>query len=186
MEEIEEGRLTDAIARLEPIDRRSLSPQARALVRPASCGRTTWTAMQPSDVLVEEVLSDRDRRSSSGTLLTRTDSSSAQVRTTLDLMVHRLEDLVRQHTEAELPYFAAVSLHNLTMAHLYRGDYVRAISSGMEAASLFEATGRARECHSTHAVLAICSAELGRFAEARGTPRLRERGSPKTRTGSNR
>jgi hypothetical protein len=33
MEEIEEGRLTDAIARLEAIDRRSLSPQARALVR---------------------------------------------------------------------------------------------------------------------------------------------------------
>ena len=101
---------------------------------------------------------------------------SSGLDTTLDLMVNRLDDLVRQHKAAELPFFAAVSLHNLMMAHLYRGDYLSAVTTGAEAASLFEATGRARESHSTYAVLAICSAELGRIPESREYAEAARRG----------
>ena len=177
MEEIEKGRLTDAISRLEAIDRRSLSPQARALVRHGLLrahylnGDGERTAM-----LIEEVLSD----SGSPQLFRNLADAhrlvfSSGIDTTLDLMVVRLKELARQHEEAELPFFAAVSLHNLTMAHLYRGDYVAAVATGVEAASLFESTGRRLvKCPSTRAVLAICSAELSRgLPEALSTPRPR-------------
>ena len=59
MEEIEEGRLAAAIDRLESIDRRSLSPQARALVRHGLL-RAHYMHGDASQatVLVQEVLSD--------------------------------------------------------------------------------------------------------------------------------
>jgi LuxR family maltose regulon positive regulatory protein len=169
MEEIEEGRLTDAITRLEAIDRRSLSPLARALVRHGLLrahylnGDRETAAMLVDEVLLDPGTPQLFRNLADAHRLV----FSAGIDTTLDLIVSRLEELARQHQEAELPFFAAISLHNLTMAHLYRGDYLAAIATGIEAASLFESTGRVRECHSTNAVLAICSAELGRIAEAR-------------------
>lgn len=178
MEEIEEGRVRDAIARLETIDRRSLSPQARALVRHGLLrahyldGDGEMTAR-----LLHEVLSDAESPQLFRNLADAHQLVfSSGIDTTLELMVLRLKELARQHKEAELPYFAAISLHNLTMAHLYRGDYVAAVATGVAAASLFESTGRARECHSTHAVLAICSAELGRVAEAREYAEAARRG----------
>ena len=178
MEEIENGRLADAITRLEAIDRPNLSPQARALVRHGLLRAHYLNGdAGTATLLVGEVLSDPG---SPQLFRNLADAHrlvfSSGLDTTLDLMVNRLDDLVRQHKAAELPFFAAVSLHNLMMAHLYRGDYLSAVTTGAEAASLFEATGRARESHSTYAVLAICSAELGRIPESREYAEAARRG----------
>jgi DNA-binding SARP family transcriptional activator len=178
MEEIEVGRLADAISRLEAIDRQSLSPQARALVRHALLrahyldGDRSRAAAMVDEVLLDPESPQLFRNLADAHRLV----FSSGIDTTLDDMVSRLADLVRQHEDAELPFFAAISLHNLTMAHLYRGDYLAAIGTGSQAGSLFESTGRVRDCHGTYAVLAICSAELGRIAESHEYAEIARRG----------
>jgi hypothetical protein len=81
-------------------------------------------------------------------------------------MIETLDRLARQHEEAELWFFAAISYYNLTLALYQHAEYARAASVGQRALELFELTGRQSEVPSTAAVLAICAAELSRHVES--------------------
>jgi len=180
MEEIEEGRLTDAITRLEAIDRRSLSPLARALVRHGLL-RAHWMngGLGQGEALVQEILRDASTpqlfRNLAGAhrLIATPDGNQDLVE-----MIDTLERLARQHEDAELPFFAAVSYYNLTLALYQHGDYGRAAVAGQRALDLFEQTGRRSDVPSTAAVLAICAAELSRRSESAEYAALVKRDAP--------
>jgi DNA-binding SARP family transcriptional activator len=168
MEEIEVGRLADAISRLEAIDRQSLSPQARALVRHALL-RAHWMNgdLGRGEAIVQEILRDAGApqlfRNLAGAhrLIATPDGNQDLVE-----MIDTLKHLARQHEDAELPFFAGVSYYNLSLALYQHADYGRAVTAGQRALELFEQTGRRSEIPSAAAVLAICTAELSRRGES--------------------
>ena len=168
MEEIEEGRLSDAIARLEAIDRNSLSPQARALVRHGLL-RAHWMNgdLVRGDAIVDEILGDASApqmfRNLAGAhrLIATPDGNQDLVE-----MIETFERLARQHEEAELPFFAAISYYNLMAALSQHAEYSRAVLAGQRALDLFDQTGRRSEIPAAAAMLAICTAELSRRGES--------------------
>ena len=81
-------------------------------------------------------------------------------------MIDVLQQLARQHEEAELPFFAAISFYNLALAHYQHAAYTSAVETACRALELFELTGRHSEIPATAALLAICTAELSHRAES--------------------
>jgi len=79
-----------------------------------------------------------------------------------------LEGLAKQHTGLGLTYFAGVSFHNAALAALARGRYEKCVTLGKHAVEQFNGTASRHGVESTHAVIALALAELGRFSQALG------------------
>lgn len=77
-----------------------------------------------------------------------------------------LEGLAQQHTRLGLTYFAGVSYHNAALAALARGRYEKCVTLGQQAIEQFNRTASRHGVESTHAVVALGLAELGRFSRA--------------------
>jgi DNA-binding SARP family transcriptional activator len=169
LEEIDAGRLDGALRRLKSIELRDLDPSSRALVRHGLL-RANWMSgdLGASIALVDEIVSDTDtpppfRNLAEGHRLV----FSPRREQDLPNMAYELETLAEQHASAGFAFFAGVSFNNAMVVEYYRGRYERAAELGRSALESFRSIEHhPKETPTTCAVLATCSTELGRFAEA--------------------
>ncbi|MGH2967172.1 MAG: hypothetical protein ACRDMH_17575 [Solirubrobacterales bacterium] len=169
LEEVDAGRVFEARARLERIDLDALPALPRSLVRHALL-RARWMSgdLQGSTAIVNEILIDPDtpeqfaRLAAGHRLIFSPDAEQ-----NLPEMAFQLTTLAEQHDSAGLAFFAGVSFHNALVVEYYRGRYDRAAELGRRALQSFRSGDQqAGEMQTTYAMLATCSSELGRFADA--------------------
>jgi DNA-binding SARP family transcriptional activator len=169
LDDIDAGRLEDALRRLKGIEIGDLSPSSGALVRHGLL-RANWMSgdLIASIALVDEIVSDPDtpppfRNLAEGHRLV----FSPQRDQDLPDIAHELETLADEHAAAGFEFFAGVSFNNAMVVEYYRGRYERAAELGRRALESFRSIEHhPKETPTTCALLATCSTELGRFAEA--------------------
>jgi len=168
LQEIEEGRLPEALDRLEAIDLDTVGPTTRALVR-HGLYRANWWARNPEDAseMLRELRSDPETPpvlrdvAESHLLLFGDDTVS------LEGAYRVLARAAASQAAAELHFFAGITYHNAAAVARARADYREAISCGNSALMhLGEAGSAPLGIHATQAILASCYAELGYRQEA--------------------
>lgn len=86
----------------------------------------------------------------------------SQVPATFPALAHRLEGMAASHSSAGHHYYAAIALHNATVAHIAAGRYANALSTAEHALETFNGLPfRAPERCSTTAMMAIAHLESG-------------------------
>ena len=169
LQEIEEGRLPEALDRLEAIDLDTVGPTTRALVRHGLLRAHWWNGdLEACISMVQEIQADSETPQlfwslAEGHRLIFSPEGDQD----LPRIAHQLRDLAKQHLAAEFTFLAGISLHNAMVVEFYRGRYAAAFELGRHALENFRAAGHTPlEMPSTCAFLALCAAELRHLAEA--------------------
>ncbi len=166
---ISDEQLQAALELMTPIDRADLSPEERALVG-LTCAAIHHMRGASAELVaeVEAVASDaatpdrlRDVAISWRQLL------DASVGGCISDAVQVLRRIATNQAQAQLHYFAGVTLHNTATAELSRGNYDHAISLANESMAHLERTDvDGTITASTKSIVALASAENGSIEEA--------------------
>ncbi len=158
---------SDAARRLNAIDLRAMPSAGRGLVR-LSLMKLAWQVgdLEGGRRVHDEITDDPESpvliRSVADALVALGLPEAGQP---LAETATQLQRLARQSESQGLSYFAAVSLHNLMEVERARGQFADAYEAGIRALSLYGDDGfGAGEAYGTHATLAFCAGEMGRFA----------------------
>jgi DNA-binding SARP family transcriptional activator len=169
LEDIDAGRPDSAVRRLATIDLTKLDPSSRALVR-HGLRRANWMSgdLEATMLVVDAIVADPTtpetfRSLAEGHRL----MFWPRAEQNLPSMASQLERLAEHHASAGFSFFAGVSFNNAMVVEYYRGRYERAAAHGRRALESFRTFELfPKEAPTTCALLAACSTELGRFAEA--------------------
>ncbi|HXX59693.1 MAG TPA: BTAD domain-containing putative transcriptional regulator [Candidatus Sulfotelmatobacter sp.] len=168
LREIEEGAVGGAVSRLERLELSTVQPQMRSLIRHVLL-RASFIAgdLATAEDVVEDILLD----DASVPLVRRLAGafSALYLRpiTNLEAMARTLERLGADCEREGFTYFAAVSYHNALEAFRAAALPEDGYRCGIRAIECFSQARRdSRASASTHAVMAICAAEMGRWALA--------------------
>jgi DNA-binding SARP family transcriptional activator len=162
---IDEGEFDGAAKALAAVDIGASAPEVRAAFRNAQLSLGWRTSDRE---LVYEAL--RSLQADPETPALMQDIAAVFVdasplvsrRATMPALAQRLTAMSATNSEAGLQFFAAVSLHNATMAFLAGGDLRATIRTGEAALAAFEELSfSAAERFSTHSVLVAAFLELG-------------------------
>jgi DNA-binding SARP family transcriptional activator len=180
LKDVEDGRLPEALDRLDGIDEMRVGPRARAMLRYGRY-RANWWAGN----LGEAVKALRDLRTDPETPEIIRDVAESHLMLfgddTVDLA--KAAGVLAQSAQAQvvggLHFFAGITQHNAMVVALARGKIRDALRWGNEAlVQLGEAGSAPQGVHATHALLAHCHAELGYVREAAESIALALSGGP--------
>jgi ATP/maltotriose-dependent transcriptional regulator MalT/DNA-binding SARP family transcriptional activator len=168
LKEVEDGRVSEALDRLEGVDEVLASPDARALLRFGRYRASWW-----SNNLGDAVQALRELRTDPETPGIIRDVAESHLMLFGDGTVNLakasgvLSQAAAAQTSGGLHFFAGITQHNAMAVALARGRAQEALAWGNEAlVHLREAGSAPHGIHATHAMLANCFGELGHSREA--------------------
>jgi DNA-binding SARP family transcriptional activator len=169
-EDIYGGRIEEGLSRLERFDLSALDGPTRGLVVQARVHALWWLGrtreLQPA---VESVMSDQDvpehlREIAAGILVTMASTTDGSLR----VAETSLESLAAHQERDGMPFYAAISRHNLMFVRLFMGDFRGAIGDGERALELLaRLPGVPEEIYPVQFGLARAFCELGDYSAAR-------------------
>ncbi len=167
-EDIYAGRIREGLARLERFNLADLDGQSRGLVVLARMHALWWLAQAGRIIdLLDEASNDANIPGEHAPLIAGLRTLVAASRDgSLARAAEHLEALVRSLDASELPFYAAITYHNLLEVRLAQGRYEPALAAGYRAIELFrQVPHEPDEAASTHLSLARTLAEMGRWSE---------------------
>ena len=170
-EDIYAGRIQDGLARLERFNLADLDGQSRGLVVLARMHALWWLAQSGRVVeLLEEASSDKEIPREHAPLIAGLRTLVATTRDgSLTTAARHLEALAATQDDRELPFYAAITYHNLLEVRLAQGQFENALAAGYRALELFrQVPDEPDEAASTHLSLARTLAEMGRWVDVDG------------------
>ena len=168
LRDIEEGAVGGAVRRLESLELGAVPPPMRSLIRHVLL-RAAFIAgdLSTAEGVVEDILRDEASVPLVRKLALTFEALYLRPISNLETMARTLERLGLDCEREGFTYFAAVSFHNALEAYRTAALPEDGYRCGLRAIECFNQARRdSDESASTHAVMAVCAAELGRWAVA--------------------